>query len=97
MDPPSLVSQVPVPEMWQFPTVGAPPSGPTIGRMAPGPEVAAVGNRDASLDESTVTERAERQEAGEEEAEKRKYTSTEYYFITLYIYIYTYIHDMVRS
>ncbi|KAG1368661.1 putative Transcription factor BPE [Cocos nucifera] len=78
MDPPSLVSQVPVPEIWQFPTVGVPPSGPRVGRMAPGPEVAAVGNRDASLDESIVTKqiggsrgrRKRRDSASEDESSK---------------------------
>ncbi|KAG1347535.1 transcription factor BHLH089 [Cocos nucifera] len=84
MDPPSLVSQVPVPEMWQFPPVGVPPSGPRVGRMVPGPEVAAVGNRDASLDESTVTEqsggsrgrRKRRDSASEDESSKLASTSS---------------------
>ncbi|XP_008808721.2 transcription factor BHLH089-like isoform X2 [Phoenix dactylifera] len=84
MDPPLLVSQVPLPEMWQFPTVGAPQSGPRVGRMVPGPEVAAVGNRDVSLDESTVTEqsggsrgrRNRRDSASEDESSKLASTSS---------------------
>ncbi|KAG1362331.1 hypothetical protein COCNU_10G005500 [Cocos nucifera] len=65
MDPPSLVSQVSVLEMWQFLMVGVPPSGPKVGRMAPGPEVVAVGNWKASLDESTVTEQSDGSRGGE--------------------------------
>ncbi|XP_010923316.1 transcription factor BHLH089-like [Elaeis guineensis] len=84
MDPSSLVSQAPLPEVWQFPMVGVPPGGPRVGRMKPGPEASAVGNRDGSLDESTVTEqsggnwgrRKRRDSASEDESSKLVSTSS---------------------
>lgn len=51
MDPTSLISQNPIPEIWQFPLVGVPPGGVAVPRIN-------ARDNNSSVAESTVTDQS---------------------------------------